>query len=47
MGIEDAYPEAWKGIFVQNNSQATGYIEEDVLDMAWKYLENYLIWEDS
>jgi len=48
LGIDDnADPEAWKGIFVQNNCEATDNDADKVLDRAWQYLENYLKWEDA
>jgi|SRR5690606_17705903 len=47
LGIDDADPEAWKGVFVQNNCEITGHNPEKVLRRAWQYLENYLKWEDS
>lgn len=47
MGLGDADPEAWKGVFVQNNTEATDADENDVLQRSWEYLENYLKWEDQ
>lgn len=39
--------ENWFGIYVQNNCEATDNNEKEVMKKAWRYLENYLIWEDS
>lgn len=39
--------ENWFGVFVQNNCEATEYNEDKVLKAAWKYLEDYFVWEDS
>lgn len=39
--------ENWFGVFVQNNCEAVGENDDDVLKAAWNYLENYFIWEDS
>lgn len=38
--------ENWFGVFVQNNCEATDNNENEVLKKAWKFLENYFIWED-
>ncbi|GHE34987.1 hypothetical protein [Sphingobacterium griseoflavum] len=43
----DDEPEAWKGVFVQNNCEVTSNDPIVVIDRAWAYLENYLKWEDS
>mgnify|MGYP003601808541 CR=1 FL=1 len=39
--------ENWFGVFVQNNCEQTEYNQDKVLKAAWKYLEEYFIWEDS
>lgn len=39
--------ENWFGVFVQNNCETTDNNESEVLKKAWRYLENYFIWEDS
>ncbi|MBX9886686.1 MAG: hypothetical protein K2Y30_01975 [Flavobacteriaceae bacterium] len=39
--------ENWFGVFVQNNCEATEHNADQVLAAAWKYLEDYFIWEDS
>lgn len=39
--------ENWFGVFVQNNCEATEYNQDKVLKAAWKYLEDYFVWEDS
>lgn len=39
--------ENWFGVFVQNNCETTNNNESEVLKKAWRYLENYFIWEDS
>ena len=39
--------ENWFGVFVQNNCEATEYNQDKVLKAAWKYLEEYFVWEDS
>jgi pyocin large subunit-like protein len=39
--------ENWFGVFVQNNCEYTDQNENEVLKKAWKFLENYLIWEDN
>jgi hypothetical protein len=38
--------ENWFGVFVQNNCEGTKYNSDAVLKAAWKYLEEYFIWED-
>lgn len=47
MGNGEIDPEAWKGVFVQNNCEGTDNNEMDVLDRAWIFLESYLKWEDE
>lgn len=47
MGNEDVDPEAWKGIFVQDNTAAVDQDRDDVINRAWEYLSNYLKWEDG
>ena len=39
--------ENWFGVFVQNNCEVTEQDADQVLKKAWKYLENYCIWEDD
>ena len=39
--------ENWFGVFVQNNCEATNHNSDKVLKAAWKYLEDYFVWEDS
>jgi hypothetical protein len=39
--------ENWFGVFVQNNCETTDQDADLVLKSAWKYLEEYFIWEDS
>ena len=39
--------ENWFGVFVQNNCEATDHNADKVLKAAWKYLEDYFVWEDS
>lgn len=39
--------ENWFGVFVQNNCEATEYNADKVLKAAWKYLEEYFVWQDS
>lgn len=38
--------ENWFGVFVQNNCEETDNDADEVLKKAWKYLEDYFIWED-
>ena len=46
-GLEENDPEAYKGVFVQNNCEITDNDPIQVIDGAWKYLENYFKWEDQ
>lgn len=49
-GIQDRFEyldENWFGVFVQNNCEATDHKPYEVLKKAWRFLENYFIWEDS
>lgn len=49
-GTQDRFEyldENWFGVFVQNNCEATDNNPDEVLKAAWKYLEEYFIWEDS
>lgn len=39
--------ENWFGVYVQNNCEATDQNADQVLKKAWKYLEEYFIWEDQ
>jgi len=39
--------ENWFGVFVQNNCEVTENSDKEVMKKAWRFLENYLIWEDS
>lgn len=39
--------EDWIGIFVQNNCEITGNVEEKILLGAWNFLKAYFEWEDS
>lgn len=39
--------ENWFGVFVQNNCEATDHNQDKVLKAAWKYLEDYFVWEDG
>ena len=39
--------ENWFGVFVQNNCETTEQNADEVLKKAWKYLEEYFIWEDQ
>jgi len=39
--------ETWFGVYVQNNCEATGNIENEVLKKAWEFLKSYLNWEDK
>lgn len=42
---EKAKPEVWKGIFVQNNTSFVDLEAIEVMDKAWRFLEDYLKWE--
>lgn len=46
-GNDEVDPEAWKGVFVQNNTELFELDAIEVMDKAWKFLEDYLKWEDS
>ena len=46
-GNDTIDPEAWKGVFVQNNCEVAGKSEDTVIVGAWEYLESYLKWEDD
>ena len=39
--------ENWFGVYVQNNCEATDQNADQVLKKAWKYLEDYFVWEDE
>lgn len=39
--------EEWMGVFVQNNTEISGYDSLTVLRQAWQFYENYLKWEDG
>ena len=39
--------ENWFGVYVQKYCGATDQNADQVLKKAWKYLENYFIWEDQ
>lgn len=44
---KDGVVESWKAVFVQNNTEATELNTDLVLNRAWEYFLNYLMWEDS
>lgn len=49
-GIQDRFEyldENWFGVFVQNNCEVTDFNPNQVLKKAWRYLENYFMWEDT
>lgn len=43
----DGLTENWKAVFAQNNTEATELNTDLVLNRAWEYFLNYLMWEDG
>ncbi|WNM19293.1 hypothetical protein [Flavobacterium capsici] len=43
----EGYIENWFGVYVQNNCEATNNNPDEILKKAWKFLEDYLRWEDT
>jgi hypothetical protein len=39
--------ENWFGVYVQNNCEATGNNQVYILENSWRFLKEYLIWEDK
>ncbi len=46
-GTDHIDPEAWKGVYVQNNAHIIELDSVDLLDQAWKFLNDYLTWDDA
>jgi len=44
---KDGVVERWKAVFVQNNCEATELKPDLVINRAWEYFLNYLIFEDG
>lgn len=43
----DGFIENYFAVFTQNNCEFTDNNPDEILKKAWKFLENYLIWEDE
>ena len=41
------FDENWFGVYVQNNCEITENDPDEVLQKAWKFLEDYFDWEDD
>lgn len=39
------FSDMWRGIYVQNNCEATDNDPVNVMQRAWEYLHEYFVWE--